>query len=777
MATAAELLAAAMTSGESADDRTLVIDNDLRTIHIPSSVYCLGVENDDDVLRLEFRMPRYFGEIDLSTFAVRINYLNAKAEGDVYIVDDLAIVGGNLTFSWLVGPTATKYKGNTKFNICMKVIDADAYVQKEFNTTIATLPVLEGLEVEEGVVEYYSDVLEQWRRQLFGIGATEEANLVAKSEEEQEKIANKGIEVLGTIPEDYRTTYNLANNAYRTRANAILGTAQGESIVLDDSSGDPLRGLRIFGRTTRETTTGKNLFDVVSALANQKRGTTPANDYTAYTNGVRVTSNGYDNGRAYMYLTLDAGTYNISANVSVGGNWNFSVKNYDTNTELINIVRASSAAISHSFTIDTSAQIGFCFMSVVSGGPATTATDIQLEFGSVATDYEPYSGGVASPSPEWPQAIESVTDPTVEIYGRNLLGQNGEYESGDSTRVLNAVVDNGVVSVSGTSMLGYGTLRTAIPLGVFKKGLTYRISRVSNNFHVGFWFYDKNDVNIGSLTTENSLAYTVPEHVDHMSFFYAGLTPGVEVNLTEKFMLNLGTEALPWEPCVDAQSIAVPHTLAAIPVTADGNYIDADGRQWICDEIDFESGWYIQRIGKKTFTGEETWLIGEQNPMEGYHGVFYTGMPDMAANTPAICSHFVQGNSVGVFDKDGQFDTYYSQFRVNIGSFTSVDEWCEYLRSLPEPLTLYYILKMPVSRPLSAKELAAFGALHTNYPNTTVINDSGAGMEVKYNEDLKFYTDEIMQYAAETVITQAKIQSAVDNWLSAHYSSAEGVSF
>ena len=146
MATAAELLAA-RAPGASGVDNTLIIDNYLRMIQIPSSITNLGVENDDDVLRLKFRMPRYLGTTDLSTFSVRINYLNAKGESDVYTVSDLEIVGDNLTFSWLVGPTATKYKGNTKFNVCMRIVDADFYVLKEYNTTIATLPVLEGLEL------------------------------------------------------------------------------------------------------------------------------------------------------------------------------------------------------------------------------------------------------------------------------------------------------------------------------------------------------------------------------------------------------------------------------------------------------------------------------------------------------------------------------------------------------------------------------------------------------------------------------------------------------
>lgn len=166
MATADELLASLSNSD---DDKTLIIDNYLRNINIPNGIKSLGVESDDEVLRLKFKMPRYLGGTDLSTFAIRINYLNARGEGDVYTVSDMKVVDDDITFSWLVGPNATKYKGSTKFNVCMKIVDDDGHVQKEYNTTIATLPVLEGLETDEGLIEAHTDILEQWRNQLFGM--------------------------------------------------------------------------------------------------------------------------------------------------------------------------------------------------------------------------------------------------------------------------------------------------------------------------------------------------------------------------------------------------------------------------------------------------------------------------------------------------------------------------------------------------------------------------------------------------------------------------------
>lgn len=163
MATAEELLGGAQSA-----DKVLVISNDLRRITIPSNIHNLGVESDDEVLRLAFKMPRYIGDIDLSVFNIRVNYLNAHGEGDVYFVNDATASDDYITFSWLVGPAATRYKGQTTFNVCLKTFTSDGIVDKEYNTTIAALPVLEGLEVdEELVMESYPDFLEQWRRLLL----------------------------------------------------------------------------------------------------------------------------------------------------------------------------------------------------------------------------------------------------------------------------------------------------------------------------------------------------------------------------------------------------------------------------------------------------------------------------------------------------------------------------------------------------------------------------------------------------------------------------------
>lgn len=182
MPTADELL-----TTEACDD-ILTVDLESRQILIPSSVKNIGVESDDKVRILHFRLPRYYCTTDLSEFAIRINYENAKGGGDLYDVKNPTVEDDLIKFDWIVGRYAVTYKGNVVFNVCLRDV-TDGVINREFNTTIATLPVLQGLETGEAIIEQNSDILEQWRNDLFGTGDTIE-----------QQIRDVGAEVSASIP-------------------------------------------------------------------------------------------------------------------------------------------------------------------------------------------------------------------------------------------------------------------------------------------------------------------------------------------------------------------------------------------------------------------------------------------------------------------------------------------------------------------------------------------------------------------------------------------------
>ncbi len=143
----------------------IIIDDNLRTMTIPSDIVLLGVESDDDVNKILFQMPKEYSGFDLSTFSARINYMNQHGDGDIYIVEDLEVDGDDpskMNFTWLVGRNACMYKGETKFIVCLKKFadDDSGDVVQEFNTTVYSLPVLEGLETTEAVEQQNADIIE-----------------------------------------------------------------------------------------------------------------------------------------------------------------------------------------------------------------------------------------------------------------------------------------------------------------------------------------------------------------------------------------------------------------------------------------------------------------------------------------------------------------------------------------------------------------------------------------------------------------------------------------
>lgn len=152
-------------------DETIIVDISTRTIKIPPTLAFIGVESDDAVKRLYFKMPRYYGEFDLAQFEFRINCLNAVNGGDSVKIKDMKYGTDEITFTWLPERFMFVSKGHVEFNLCLRKIKGtgeDAVVEKEFNTTRASLPVLEGLETIERVMEAYPDLIQAWQEELFG---------------------------------------------------------------------------------------------------------------------------------------------------------------------------------------------------------------------------------------------------------------------------------------------------------------------------------------------------------------------------------------------------------------------------------------------------------------------------------------------------------------------------------------------------------------------------------------------------------------------------------
>lgn len=148
------------------DDLQFWIDEHLRVISIPKNGVVAGVEGDKNVNKIKFGMNRYYHGFDMSTFSGRILYSNAKGNKNYYNITDMQTSGNTITFSWLVDADAVQYMGKTAFVIYLFKAKGSELRQK-FYSTLATLKVLEGMEVDSAVpIEKQTDIIERMKEEI-----------------------------------------------------------------------------------------------------------------------------------------------------------------------------------------------------------------------------------------------------------------------------------------------------------------------------------------------------------------------------------------------------------------------------------------------------------------------------------------------------------------------------------------------------------------------------------------------------------------------------------
>lgn len=133
------------------DNVYAVLENG-REIVLPYGGEIAGVESDENAKVLNFKFPKTADGIDFTQMQLRINFINSRQEKGQYLVTDTALCESDenyITFTWPFSRLVTNYKGVTKFVVCAVKADEEGKVISEWNTALAQLKVLEGLEVEE----------------------------------------------------------------------------------------------------------------------------------------------------------------------------------------------------------------------------------------------------------------------------------------------------------------------------------------------------------------------------------------------------------------------------------------------------------------------------------------------------------------------------------------------------------------------------------------------------------------------------------------------------
>ena len=194
---------------------------------------------------------------------------------------------------------------------------------------------------------------------------------------------------------------------------------------------------------------------------------------------------------------------------------------------------------------------------------------------------------------------------------------------------------------------------------------------------------------------------------------------------------------------VGEQALSIPRTLPGIPVTSGGNYTDANGQQWICDEVDFERGVYVQRVVRASYL---QWGIADNDGYPvGNSLLFRSSLAEALGNTQtrhraALCNKLPYANNA----LNNNVNGFYFSYGTIYARIAGVADLYTFL-GMMDGAEIITFLDNSIEKTLSETELAAYRALHTNKPNTTILNDSGAYMSVEYTADTKLYIDNLIK--------------------------------
>lgn len=407
----AEELLATMTEPLVEDDEYCTIDPETRVITIPPEYQLLGVESDEKAERLYFKCPKIVGDnIDLTTLALRVNFRNAGAVVDQYLVDDVEVDGDDITFSWLLSRRVTQYEGTVSFIVCAVKVSGEE-ITNEWNTTLAEAEVLEGLEVEVTLPEEETDIVSQLlalaETRLNDVrDATTEANTAASNAnqkaQEAENAAEDARDVIEQITKD-----SYLHTALQSFIDTVTATptAYGNAVVK-----------KIEGFTRQQTTKGLNLMPL------EPRETNATVIITDGGKTYRVTGKNAEGGSGYVWFIIPKDLSELKGR-------KIYVSDYDTvhfgnGSGAVSIFQATSSGVTDGIggiqpngfvTVpeqlreDTEFIVALLFAK--SSAPVTTSdgntfSNLWLSLDEPLETWEPYTGGQPAPNPDYPMVVQ-----------------------------------------------------------------------------------------------------------------------------------------------------------------------------------------------------------------------------------------------------------------------------------------------------------------------------------------------------------------------------------
>lgn len=508
----------------------------------------------------------------------------------------------------------------------------------------------------------------------------------------------------------------------RTMMNDEIVSKSGNIAQLEKCKGSYLNGLQLFGKSEQQKTAGAQLLD--PKLFDEDK---TISGFSVHSNGdgsvdIKKTETG--TGTVLYKLgditdKLESGNYYTASNFDISGALRIQFEQ----------IRESGPLYSNKFKFDSSIDKQVNVRIFLLSNETISGTIYPMvNVGQIALPWEPYTGGMPSPSIKYPQEIVSA--------GRNgsvNIGVNGANLFSCKHHFSKVLTNNGItITVKDNELILNGT--------AIRNADFYFDSKLWNSLVNGeytFSFEKKTELKcflslINKFHEDNNGKITFNKNNEYkFNYFIFRCASGSTFNnFIVKPMLNIGKNVLPYEPYRIPQKLILKtqNGLPGVPVSKDGNYTDEKGQQWVCDEIDLGRGKYVQRLAEQVYNKISFILIDEnnnkfQNVSSGiykFKGSLYPSMSNFAR-------YAAWANNKGSFSAFNEYFYYRHTEKI------TVDELNTLFNSMM-PIKILGQLEEPIERDLTAEEIEQYKALHT-YTGTTVLsNDAEVYMKATYRK-------------------------------------------
>lgn len=589
-------------------------------------------------------------------------------------------------------------------------------------------------------------------------GQDDKYKITAENMNEIKRVFNNSAESiekgLNTINENVKKTNDARDLAkqYMEQASqdalAINGTANGiiEKVTtedgyaqINDSSNRRLNNMIIRGNSEQIKTTGKNLLLIYKQ--------------TQTVNGITLT---YDNdnkviianGTATSWTNIALGVFDFKKGITYkfvgcpkGGSVD-TLYHIEPNGGLFFDIGNGATYMPSEDKLNT--LIYFVVTKGVVLNNLVIKPMITTDLNVTYDDYEPYTGGKPSPSPEYPQEIKAVNELSGVMSGKNLLKPHGSYPRTGYGITFNLMNDGIHVNGKCTASSWY----TFIYSDTLQAG-TYYINGIkgASNSRYQVVLY-KNDVIIGYITTNNfKLVLKEKAKIELSLYVYSGY--GTFNDLVLPYMICRNENDLYLYTPYQGQSL-LNYTLQN-PL-----YKLSD----VYDYIDFNRGKIVRNIGVITFDGSDDEDI-RLSPPDGsrrvYLYLFRNSILSIENINPYCKSNMFKFTNLwtdGVMSHNHLFYVSSTNIYVSYNEITSLNEFKTWLNK--NPITVYYQLATPTEEDIPAELLSQLKELQTYVTTTNVMfeaSDVYPIVDLEYIADTKTYIDNKFKELAEVIIT------------------------